>query len=77
MRSITKSLLAVTALCGSLAATSAMAQTIRVAYVDPDEWTNLASHPKHSQTRKKLAGMIPNNQHPGLKAQDWFDKYQK
>ena len=39
MRSITTSLLAVTALCGSLAATSAMAQTIRVAHVDPDEWT--------------------------------------
>ncbi|ANT62616.1 C4-dicarboxylate ABC transporter substrate-binding protein [Salipiger sp. CCB-MM3] len=39
MRSITKSLLAVTALCGSLAATTAGAQTLRVAHVDPDEWT--------------------------------------
>ncbi|SDE92259.1 tripartite ATP-independent transporter solute receptor, DctP family [Salipiger thiooxidans] len=39
MRSITKSLLAVTALCGSLAATAGAAQTIRVAHVDPDDWT--------------------------------------
>lgn len=39
MRSITKTLLAVTALCSSLAATTAGAQTLRVAHVDPDDWT--------------------------------------
>ena len=45
--------------------------------VDPDEWKNQAGNPKHAQTKKKLAGFIPKNQHPGLKVQDWFDKYQK
>jgi arylsulfatase A-like enzyme len=44
---------------------------------DPDEWTNLAGHPEHAETKKKLADRIPANQHPGLKVQDWFDKFQK
>ena len=44
---------------------------------DPNEWTNLANKPKHEATKKRLAKMIPTNQHPGLKVQDWFDKYQK
>ena len=39
MRSITKPLLAATALCGGLVATAAGAQTLRVAHVDPDDWT--------------------------------------
>ena len=39
MRSITKTLLAATALCGGLVATAAGAQTLRVAHVDPDDWT--------------------------------------
>lgn len=45
--------------------------------VDPDEWTNLAGDPKHESTKQKLAQMIPANQHPGLKVQDWFDKFQR
>ena len=39
MRSFAKKLLAVTALCSGLAATAVGAQTIRVAHVDPDDWT--------------------------------------
>ena len=45
--------------------------------VDPDEWTNLANKPEHDQTKRRLAKMIPDNQHPGLKVQDWFDKFQE
>ncbi len=45
--------------------------------VDPDEWTNQADNPKHARTKRKLANFIPKDQHPGLKVQDWFDKYQK
>jgi len=44
---------------------------------DPDEWTNLANEPQHASTKKKLADMIPANQHPGLKVQAWYDKYQE
>ena len=44
---------------------------------DPDEWTNLASDPDHEETKKRLATMIPTDQHPGLKVQGWFDKFQK
>ena len=44
---------------------------------DPNEWTNLATKPEHNQTRKSLARMIPDNQHPGLKVQTWLDKFQK
>ena len=43
---------------------------------DPNEWTNLANTPKHRATKEKLAEMIPKNQHPGLKVQTWFDKFQ-
>ncbi|MBP62684.1 MAG: hypothetical protein CMJ62_14285, partial [Planctomycetaceae bacterium] len=45
--------------------------------IDPNEWTNLANKPEHKETKKRLAQMIPTNQHPGLKVQSWFDKYQK
>ncbi len=45
--------------------------------VDPDEWTNLANKPEHEETKKRLAQMIPADQHPGLKVQSWFDKFQK
>ncbi len=45
--------------------------------VDPNEWTNLANKPEHMKTKKPLARMIPANQHPGLKVQSWFDKFQK
>ncbi|MCS5629820.1 MAG: hypothetical protein NZ744_03240, partial [Pirellulaceae bacterium] len=45
--------------------------------VDPDEWTNLAGKPKHAKTKKLLAEMIPAKQHPGIKVQSWFDKFQK
>ena len=45
--------------------------------IDPNEWTNLASRPEHQETAKKLAEMIPTDQHPGLKVQTWFDKFQK
>jgi len=44
--------------------------------VDPDEWTNLANKPEHKETKRRLAKMIPENQHPGLKVQSWFDKHQ-
>ena len=37
--------------------------------IDPNEWTNLANRPEHKETTKKLAEMIPENQHPGLKVQ--------
>ncbi|MDG2126342.1 MAG: sulfatase [Verrucomicrobiales bacterium] len=45
--------------------------------VDPDEWTNLADLPEHAGTTERLAAMIPTKQHPGLKVQDWFDRFQK
>ena len=45
--------------------------------LDPNEWTNLANRPEHRTTKKRLAEMIPTNQHAGLKVQSWFDKYQK
>ena len=45
--------------------------------VDPNEWTNQAKNPKHAKTKRRLAGHIPKSQHPGLKVQDWFGKYQK
>ena len=44
---------------------------------DPNEWTNLADNPEQETVKRRLAKMIPKNQHPGLKVQDWFDKYQK
>jgi arylsulfatase A-like enzyme len=45
--------------------------------VDPDEWNNLANKPEHAETKQKMAQMIPSDQHPGLKVQSWFDKFQK
>lgn len=45
--------------------------------VDPDEWTNQAKDPKHGKIKRKLAGFIPVDQHPGLLVQDWYDKFQK
>jgi len=44
---------------------------------DPDEWKNEAGNPKHAVVKKRLAGFIPEKQHPGLKVQDWFDKFLK
>ena len=44
---------------------------------DPNEWTNLADKPMHEETKKMLARMIPTVQHPGLKVQSWFDKFQQ
>lgn len=46
-------------------------------HVDPNEWTNLANKAEHKETKQALAKMVPANQHPGLKVQDWFDKFQK
>lgn len=43
---------------------------------DPDEWINLATREEHKETKRQLADMIPQEQHAGLKVQDWFDKYQ-
>jgi arylsulfatase A-like enzyme len=45
--------------------------------IDPNEWTNLANKREHKEIRKKLARLIPVDQHPGLKVQTWFDKYQR
>lgn len=45
--------------------------------VDPDEWINLANKSEHAETKQSLAQMIPSDQHPGLKVQSWFDKFQK
>ncbi len=45
--------------------------------VDSDEWTNLANSPEYAETKKRLADEIPRDQHPGLKVQSWFDKYQQ
>ena len=44
--------------------------------VDPDEWANLANRSKHDETKRRLASLIPENQHPGLKVQSWFDRVQ-
>ncbi|MEM8735374.1 MAG: sulfatase/phosphatase domain-containing protein, partial [Planctomycetota bacterium] len=45
--------------------------------VDPNEWRNLAKEPMHQKLKESLADMIPENQHTGLKVQDWFDQYQQ
>lgn len=44
---------------------------------DPDEWANLAADPKLTPIKARLIEMIPEDQHPGLKVQDWFDRFQK
>lgn len=43
---------------------------------DPDEWANLANHQQHDETKKRLAKMIPADQHTGIKVQSWYDKFQ-
>ena len=43
---------------------------------DPNEWSNLAGNPEHEKIKKRLAKFLPKDPHPGLKVQDWFDKYQ-
>ena len=45
--------------------------------IDPNEWVNLANQPNHAKTKKRLSQMIPENQHPGLKVQTWFDQHQQ
>lgn len=45
--------------------------------LDPDEWINLANEPVHTDRKRSLAKWIPVDQHPGIKVQSWFDKYQK
>ena len=44
--------------------------------VDPNEWSNLAANPEYDALRKRLAAAIPSDQHPGIKVQSWFDRYQ-
>lgn len=43
---------------------------------DPNEWTNEADNPEYAAVKKELSKFIPEHPHPGLKVQDWFDKYQ-
>ncbi|MEM8953931.1 MAG: sulfatase [Verrucomicrobiota bacterium] len=45
--------------------------------VDPDEWSNQANNPEYAHLKSKLASLIPEDQHMGLKVQDWFDAYQQ
>ena len=35
---------------------------------DPDEFTNLAKHPEHSEIRRSLAKWLPRNAEPEVKA---------
>lgn len=46
-------------------------------HADPNEWTNQAQIPEYREVKKRLAEFIPENQHRGLKVQDWFDKFQE
>lgn len=46
-------------------------------HVDPNEWTNQANDKKFAEIKAELAGQIPEQQHQGLKVQDWFDRFQK
>ena len=43
---------------------------------DPNEWTNLADRKEFAEIKKHLAEVVPKKQHPGLMAQDWFDRFQ-
>ena len=43
---------------------------------DPDEWTNLADRKEFTEIKNSLAESVPEKQHPGLMAQDWFDTFQ-
>ena len=45
--------------------------------IDPHEWMNQANDPNHSKLKKQLSKLIPENQHPGLKVQDWIQKFQE
>ena len=44
--------------------------------IDPNEWTNLADRKEFAEIKTSLAEAIPERQHSGLMAQDWFDKFQ-
>jgi arylsulfatase A-like enzyme len=44
--------------------------------IDPNEWTNLADRKEFAEIKTSLAEAIPAKQHPGLMAQDWFDRFQ-
>ena len=44
--------------------------------IDPNEWTNLADRKEFTEIKNSLAEAIPAKQHPGLMAQDWFDRFQ-
>ena len=44
--------------------------------IDPNEWTNLADRKEFAEIKNSLAEAIPAKQHPGLMAQDWFDRFQ-
>ena len=35
----------------------------------------MATDPAHTKTKQNLAKFIPENQHPGLKVQDWYDEF--
>ncbi|MEM7397152.1 MAG: hypothetical protein AAF492_32930, partial [Verrucomicrobiota bacterium] len=44
---------------------------------DLNDWLScLDGHPEYDTTKQEPGRMIPSHQHPGLKVQDWFDKYQ-
>jgi arylsulfatase A-like enzyme len=43
---------------------------------DPNEWTNLADDKEWASIKSRLTQAIPTQQHPGLLAQEWFDKFQ-
>jgi len=43
---------------------------------DPNEWTNLAGQQEFAEIKNSLSQTIPKKQHPGLMAQDWFDRFQ-
>jgi arylsulfatase A-like enzyme len=45
-------------------------------HVDANEWTNQATNPEFKKVKETLAELIPEDQHPGLKVQDWYDRYQ-
>ena len=44
---------------------------------DPDEWSNLADNPEHAAIKERLSKFIPEDPHPGLKVQTWFDQHQR
>ncbi|MEM7014924.1 MAG: sulfatase [Verrucomicrobiota bacterium] len=44
---------------------------------DPNEWTNQAKNPEYEDMKIELSEMLPVDQHPGIKVQSWYDKYQQ